>query len=225
VAVALAEDLEALLESCTADEPYRFEPAAIGRRAVAGLCLDYLVAADAPRIQARCLQRYFAADNMTDRVAALSALRDCPGDAREAAFADFKARGSRHALVLDKWFALQAASRLPDGLERMRELTRHPQFTLANPNRVRALLGGFSRANPAVFHRADGAGYALLADQVLALDRLNPQVAARLVTALTDWRRYAWPQGEAMRTTLQRIQRTSALSADVFEMVDQALTG
>jgi aminopeptidase N len=125
--------------------------------------------------------------------------------------------------VLDKWFTLQATAPTADALAGVQRLVAHPDFTLKNPNRVRAVIGAFAGANPAGFHRPDGAAYAFLADQVLALDRLNPQVAARLVQPLTRWRRLVAPYQAEMRVQLERVLRAGRLSNDLYEVVSKGL--
>ena len=126
---------------------------------------------------------------MTDVMAALALLADSEHPAREEVLADFERRWRDDPLVMDKWFAVQAMSSRADTLERVRALMRHPAFSMRNPNRVRALVGSFANANPVRFHAADGSGYAFLREQVLALDPANPQIAARLLRAISRWRR------------------------------------
>ena len=125
-------------------------------------------------------------------------------------------------LVLDKWFALQAVAQRPDVLEQVEALARHPDFTLANPNRARALVGSFAM-NQWAFHRAGGEGYRFLADMILAVDRLNPQVAARLVSPLGRWRRFQPDRADRMRGGLERILKSPGLSKDVYEQVSKSL--
>src|SRR3546814_9903283 len=127
---------------------------------------------------------------MTDSVAALAILSDIAGPAREEALADFYGRWKDDPLVIDKWLAIQATSALPDTLWRIEELLRHPAFSMRNPNKVRALIGAFAGGNQLRFHAVDGAGYAFVADRVLELNRLNPQVAARLLTPFGRWHRF-----------------------------------
>ena len=220
---ALSQTLEALLKQQASDEEYRFEPNEVARRRLAAVCLQYLSAADVPGIRARCLETYQNADNMTDSIAALNALRDVDCDERSTAFEHFVQRWQTQPLVLDKWFGLHAASRVPDAFEQVKALMAHPRFDLKNPNRVRALLGTFARGNLREFHREDGAGYEFIADQVLALNSLNPQIAARLASAFSQWRRYAGAHGTQMKSQLQRILSTENLSPDVYEIVEKSL--
>jgi aminopeptidase N len=156
-------------------------------------------------------------------MAALHALsnRDCPE--RPQALAAFHDRWHDEPLVMDKWLVLQATSRLPGTLYAVRDLTAHPVFNLRNPNKVRALIGGFCQANPAAFHAADGAGYRFLGDFLLTLDPLNPQVAARLVGAFSLWRRYEPGRGALMQDQLRRLAAVPGLSRDVYEIVSKSL--
>jgi aminopeptidase N len=160
---------------------------------------------------------------MTDRFAALStlSLHDCPE--RQHALADFYRRYADDALVIDKWFSLQAMIPQASTLDNVIALTSHPAFSLANPNRVRSLIGAFAQANPTQFNRADGAGYDFVADTVLALDPKNPQVAARLATAFRTWRTMDAQRREAAEAALNDIKAAPKLSRDVADIVDRAL--
>ena len=171
----------------------------------------------------RALRQYQAADNMTDRMAALStlSLHDVP--ARAEAIADFYQRYQSDALVVDKWLSLQAAVPEAGTLHRVQELTKHPAFSMANPNRVRALIGAFAQGNPTQFNRADGEGYAFVADTVLALDPKNPQISARLSTAFRNWRTLEAGRRSKAEAALKRIQATSGLSRDLADIVERAL--
>ena len=151
-------------ERMTVRGPYSPDAASAGRRSLRNVALDLLAATGAPAAIARAAQQYDAADNMTDRMAALATLSLHAGPERERALADFYARYAADALVIDKWFALQAMIPQPDTLDSVRALTAHPAFSFANPNRVRALIGAFAQGNPTQFNRADGAGYEFIAD-------------------------------------------------------------
>ncbi len=223
--LALVESLQALLVQQDSQQAYSFEPAEVGRRRLAGVCLQYLAAADVAGIRQDCLDRYLSADNMTDSMSALNALRDLDCEQRSQAFEHYEQRWQDQPLVLDKWFALHATGRVPDAFTQIQKLLEHPGFDLRNPNRVRALLGCFARANLREFHREDGAGYAFIGDQVLVLNRLNPQVAARLAGAFSQWRRYKGKAGERMQAELERIQASDKLSPDVYEIVEKSLRG
>jgi aminopeptidase N len=156
-------------------------------------------------------------------LAALAVLTEIDSPERIAALDAFYRRWENDPLVIDKWFGLQARSSLPGTIAAVRELTRHPAFTRANPNRLRALVGTFSQANQLHFHEASGAGYAFLADEVLTLDPDNPQVAARMVQALGNWRRFDPARQALMKAQLQRIHDAKGLSTNTFEMVSKSL--
>ena len=200
--------------------PYRIDGAAIGRRALCNACLGYLVAAgDVALAEAQ----FATAGNMTDTMAALAALAGTAAPARDAALAAFHARWRGDDLVLDKWFAVQATSRLPDTLARVQALARHPDFDLGNPNRVRALVGAFAHGNAVRFHDVTGAGYRFLADIAMALDPANGQLAARMVDPLGAWRRQDAGRAALMRAELERIKGLAGLSRGTFEKVSKAL--
>jgi len=223
LATRLRDAFERVLEDNRRDEPYRFEPQAVGRRALANLCLGYLMELDDPQLRRRAAAQLEHADNMTDQLAALSLLAACDAPEREQALARFEQRWRDDPLVLDKWFSAQATSPLPDTLERVRALLDHPRFELRNPNRVRALIGAFCQANPVRFHAADGAGYRFAVDQVLAIDPANPQVAARLLGAFSRWRRFDEPRRARMREALERVLAAPGLSRDCYEVASKTL--
>jgi aminopeptidase N len=164
-----------------------------------------------------------SSNNMTDTMAALQALAntDCPE--RETVLTEFEDAWRHEPLVMDKWFSVQAASHLPGTLGRVRELTEHAAFDLKNPNRVRAVLGVFCLGNPTGFHAQDGSGYRFLGDWVLALDPINPQVAARLMGEIIRWRRYDDGRRKLMKAQLKRIVETDGLSPDVYELAAKSL--
>jgi aminopeptidase N len=203
--------------------PYSPDAASAGRRALRNVALDLLAAAGAPQGVARAVRQYDAADNMTDRMAALAtlSLHDVPE--RERALNRFYTHYAADALVVDKWFALQAMTPQPNTLEKVRTLTAHPAFSFANPNRVRALIGAFAQANPTQFNRADGAGYDFIGDTVLALDPKNPQLAARLATAFRTWRTLESGRRAKAQSVLERIKAAPNLSRDLADIVERAL--
>ncbi len=222
LAAALAGSLERIYGELAGSGPYRIDPEAIGRRALRNRCLDYLGTLDDARGDL-ALAQLEAADNMTDELAALSVIARGGRPYRARALAGFYERWRDEALVVDKWFSLQATAPRPDALEEVRRLMAHPAFTPRNPNKVRALLGAFFQGNPVRFHATDGQGYAFLAEQVLNLDGLNPQVAARLLTPLTRWRRHDTVRQALMRTALERILAAPALSPDVYEVASRSM--
>ncbi len=223
LAVELKQELMAAWEKNRETGPYDAGPMSVGRRSLKNLCLSYLAAMDEPGTSRLLIDSFREAGNMTDRLAALSLLADCVVCEREAALADFYRQAGGDPLVLDKWFAVQARSKLPDTLERVRSLALHPDFCFHNPNRVRSLFGVFSRANPLRFHGADGEGYAFLGEQVMRIDPANPQLAAWLAGAFSAWRRYDHKRRELMRSQLLRIQSAPNLSRDLSEVVSKAL--
>ena len=203
--------------------PYRPDAAGAGRRALRNTCLDLLVATRRPDAISLAARQYQVAHNMTDRVAALSALSSCDTPERAAALDDFYARYADDPLIVDKWLSLQAAIPEPATLDRVKALTRHPAFSFANPNRVRALIHAFALANQKEFNRVDGAGYDFVADTVLALDPKNPQLAARLLSALKSWRVLEPARRTLAEAALQRVAATPSLSPDVGDIVQRAL--
>ena len=161
------------MSGCRLPAPTCPTPPAPGGASLRNIALDLLAAGGSAEALARAARQYDAADNMTDRLAALATLSLHDGAERDRAFADFYARYATNALVVDKWFSLQATTPQPGTLEKVRGLTEHPAFSAANPNRLRALVGAFAQGNPTQFNRADGAGYAFLADHILKLDPRN----------------------------------------------------
>ena len=205
-----------------AADKFEYSPQAKGARRIRNLSLGYIAATKAADAPTLAFAQFEDADNMTDRLAALGNLANDDAVQREAALDIFYHRYRDNALVLDKWFSTQALSARADTLEAVQTLMKHPDFTLTNPNRFRALVGAFS-VNQRWFHRADGAGYALLADQVIALDPINPQTAAKMVPPLGRWQRFDELRQNQMRSQLSRIAGTAGLSKDVFEQVTKSL--
>jgi aminopeptidase N len=223
----LAQRLEPAWRACydaNADEgEYRIDAEAMGRRALKNVCLSYLMELDDAVARTLCVAQFEAAHNMTDVMAALACLVNSEAPEKETALATFYTRWQEETLVVDKWFALQATACAPDTLERVKALTAHSAFSIKNPNKVRALIGAFCNANLVRFHAPDGEGYAFLAHHVLKLDKLNPQVAARLCNAFSPWRKYDQSRQRLMKTQLERILAWSELSRDVYEVVSKSL--
>ena len=220
---ALAAEFAAAYRDLADAGPYSIDGRSIGRRALRNTCLAYLAAADSAKGAVLALAQFEAARNMTDVLAALTVLVDLDRPERAAALARFYELWSHDDLVIDKWFALQARSSLPQTPDRVQDLTRHPAFERKNPNRVRALVGTFAQANQLRFHDASGAGYRLLADEVIALDPLNPTTAARLVQSLGSWRRHEPARQAMMRRELERVLATPSLSKNTYEVVSKSL--
>lgn len=204
--------------------PYVASAEHFARRALQNIALAYLMLSERSDILALCLDQFDTADNMTERLSALASLINSPvEDKRALALQSFAEQFSDNPLVMDQWFSVQAASPLPGGLERVQTLMQHPAFTLKNPNKVRALIGAFAGQNLVNFHRADGAGYRFLADQVIALNAMNPQIASRLLGPLTRWRKYDSGRQALMKAELERILASGELSSDVYEVVSKSL--
>jgi len=223
LAQALGERLAPLYEALRADGPYRLDAENIGRRRLQRVIMDYLCEADPNALTAYCRAQYESADNMTDSLAALSAINDLSGEMREALFADFEQRWRDTPLVLDKWLRLQATARRDDVLDRLKELMRHPVFSLRNPNRVRAVIGAFAADNMPGLHRADGSGYRFLADYILKIDAMNGALAAHLAGRLTRWRRFESKRAEMMCKQLERMAAAESLSHNLYEVVHKSL--
>jgi len=224
LAMRLRDRFERVYERHTPRAPYAPSQPQSAARRLRNVALRYLGALDDAPVHARAVAQFDAADNMTDSIAALAALADSASIARDELFARFETRWHDEPLVLDKWFALQATSGRPDTLNQVRGLLAHPRFNARNPNRVRALVGAFALRNFKQFHAADGAGYAFAADQVLALDAMNPQLAARIAGAFELWKRYPEPRRGLMHSALRRLAAVPDLSPDVNEIVSRSLT-
>jgi aminopeptidase N len=203
--------------------PYAPTPHQVSGRSLANVCLRYIGALDDDDAHALAMTQYRNADNMTDAMATLAALRDSLAPARDELYAQFEAKWRDEPLVLDKWFAAQARSMRPDTLAIVRALIAHPRFNARNPNRVRSLVGTFALRNFARFNASDGAGYAFTADQVRSLDATNPQLASSIAAAFNLWKRFAEPRRGMMQRCLQRIARAPNLSPDVREIVTRTL--
>ena len=202
--------------------PYSLDLTARGARKVKTLVLTYAAASDPAKAVELAAHQYDRADNMTDRQGALMVLAGTDRAERTARLLNFYNRFQGNALVIDKWFALQASSLHPNAIEHVKALAEHPDFTLKNPNRVRSLYMAFA-ANPHAFHAEDGEGYRIIADLILALDPLNPQTAARFVPPLGRWRRIEPGRAALMRKQLERIAAATKLSRDTYEQVSRSL--
>ncbi|WP_225206982.1 aminopeptidase N [Novosphingobium huizhouense] len=220
---ALGAQWRALHDRCSA-VAYGLSAESRGARKLKTLALVFLAAADPADAAARAKRQYDAADNMTDRQGALMVLCGLEAPERAAALADFHDRFAGNMLVIDKWFSLQAGSLHPRAIEHVKALAGHPDFTLTNPNRVRALYMTFA-ANAGAFHAADGEGYRLLADLIVRLDPINGNVAARCVPPLGRWRKVEPQRAALMRAQLERIAAVPDLSRDVREQVTRSLEG
>jgi aminopeptidase N len=203
---------------------YVAEKEHFARRALQNIALSYLMLSERPEVLAATLEQYDACDNMTERLTALAVLVNSPFEAEKArALQAFAEHFKDNPLVMDQWFSVQAASGLSGGLARVKALMQHPAFTLKNPNKVRALIGAFAGQNLINFHAADGSGYRFLADLVIELNALNPQIASRQLSPLTRWRKYDSKRQALMKAELERILASGPLSSDVYEVVSKSL--
>jgi aminopeptidase N len=202
---------------------YDIEHASMARRSLRNLALNYLMQLDAPEVHALAMSQFNEADNMTDVMAALGCLVNAQCPQRDEALAAFEAKWRHDPLVMDKWFAVQAGCRLPGTLERVKGLMEHSAFSMRNPNKVRSLVGVFCSANLTGFHAADGSGYRFLTDQVLTLDGLNPQIAARMLRIMSRWRRYDDSRQTLMKAQFERVLAKPEVSRDLFEIASKSL--
>ncbi len=201
---------------------FSVSPTAIGRRACKNAALAYLLAADDEESKALALTQYRTATGMTDVITALALIADSDMPERADALAAFAAKWKDEALVMDKWFMIQATSSRPDTLGNVTALLAHPGFNIRNPNKVYSLVGGFT-GNAVAFHAADGSGYEFLADRVIELNKLNPQVASRMAKSFARWRKYDGERQAAAKVALERVAHTPDLSRDVYEIIARSL--
>ena len=201
---------------------FELSPQAKGARRLRSIALGFIVASGAEDGPPLALRQFSEADNMTDRQGAFGVLANSMAPERDTAVAAFYDRFKDNGLVLDKWFSTQAFSIRPDTLDRVEELSRHPAFTLNNPNRLRSLVGAMT-GNQLAFHEASGRGYRFLADMLLKVDAINPQTAAKLVPPLGRWRRFDTARAQLMQTELRRLLGAPGLSKDMFEQVSKSL--
>lgn len=223
----LSEHLQAVFlqryHDCTDDGEYDISPQSMARRRMRNLALAWLVENPTDDIYQLCLQHYHQAHNMTDAIGGLSSLVNIEGYDASEALDHFYDRWHADNLVIDKWFSIQAQCPREDTLQQVIALMEHPAFDIKTPNRVRSLIGVFCHTNTTRFHAADGSGYAFLGEQIMRLDELNPQVAARMVSPLTRWRRYDHQRQNLMREQLETILAIPSLSRDVFEITSKSL--
>ena len=224
IAQALQEQLLAVYNRYNIQQTYAPVAEQIGRRALKNATLSYLMLIDniGPEL---AWQQFQLADNMTDQAAALSALVNCPAAVEYAAEALqlFERQYQDEALVMNLWFQIQATNSQSNGLPRVQSLMQHSAFNMTNPNKIRSLIGAFCSANLVNFHNIDGSGYEFLQQQICALNSVNPQVAARLVTPLTRWKKFAQPNRQLMRDALEAIAQQPNLVKDIQEIISKSL--
>jgi aminopeptidase N len=223
LAAALQQDFEIVYQKISASADNRYQMENIGKRALKNLCLDYLVSLKNADFIHLSQQQFQQAENMTDRMAALKPLTHINCPERNILLDAFYQQFEKEALIVDKWFKLQAESDLPDALEQVGKLTQHPRFDIKNPNRVRALIGSFAGQNLVHFHRKDGKGYHFLTEQILKVDRYNSMVASRLVEPLTHWKKMDKTRQDLMKQSLMQLKEEKKLSKNVYEVVSKSL--
>src|SRR6266852_3872176 len=217
LADALREELLAAYRAHRGASPYSPDAVSAGRRALKNSALGLLMELDDAAMRALCMKQFEAADNMTDALAALSMLANCDCPERTRALDAFYNKWKNEPLVVDKWLAVQSTTRLPSALADVKRLMTHPAFNIRNPNKVYALIGGF-RGNQVRFHAADGSGYAFLAEHVIALDAINPQVAARMARGFDRWRKFDTGRQAHARAAFERIHEATGVSKGVLEI-------
>ena len=223
IATELREVLGRRYVSLETHELYKASARQIAKRSLRNSCLTYLVLNEDEEVIRLAVDQFYNADNMTDQYSALIALVNSNAETeKEQVLKAFHTQWQHELLVVNQWLTAQATCRLPNTVDRVRSLIEHIDFDMKNPNNVRALIGAFCNANPINFHRADGTGYALLADIVLQLNRINPQVASKMLTPLTRWRKYPITS-KLMEVQLRRIMDEPNLSKDVYEVVSKSL--
>ena len=225
IAKALKDEFKNIYQSGQSNATYLFDADEMARRGLNHVCLSYLMCLQEDDTIVDCTTQIDNANNMTDVLSALTILSHHDNSSRQQALDAFYDKWKHDAQVVEKWFAIQAASDLPDVLDRVKALMQHEAFTLSNPNKVRSLIGRFCAGNIAHFHNSDGSGYMFLADQVLALDTMNPQIAARLIQSMSRWRRYDENRQGLMKKQLERILAKKDLSKDVYEIASRSLNG
>jgi len=225
LAIATALQLELLdcYSRCCSDAPYAADAEQIAQRSLKNTALAYLMLLDNESARELATAQFENSENMTDRLAALNALVNSAAPYKAKALQSFYQNWQHEPLVINQWFQVQAMCRLPGSLEIVQGLMNHPAFDIRNPNKVRALIGAFCGQNGVNFHREDGAGYRFLGDQVIILNRSNPQIASRLLVPLTKWRKYLPAAQQLMCAELQRILAEPDLSSDVYEVVSKSL--
>ncbi|KAL6859153.1 hypothetical protein ACP4OV_018155 [Aristida adscensionis] len=222
LAFQLKDDLLAAVTSNRSSEAYTFNHDSVARRALKNTCLAYLVSLNEPDVTELALLEYKSATNMTEQFAALAALSQNPGQVRDDTLLDFYNKWQDDYLVVSKWFALQATSDIPGNVANVQKLLAHPAFDMRNPNKVYSLIGGFC-GSPVNFHAKDGSGYKFLGEVVLQLDKINPQVASRMVSAFSRWRRYDETRQALAKAQLEMIISANGLSENVYEIASKSL--
>ncbi|MCG8633199.1 MAG: aminopeptidase N C-terminal domain-containing protein, partial [Desulfobacterales bacterium] len=223
LAKGLRSEFLKVFDYCSGSAPGDISHSAVADRSLKNLCLSYLASLGDADANGLVTRQFETALNMTDEFAAFRLMTRMNEEARDKACRIFYEKWQHEALVLDKWFAVQAISPLAGTLDQVRSLTGHKDFSLTNPNKVRALIYAFAMQNPVHFHREDGQGYEFMADFILTLDKINPMVTARLASCFNLWKRYDENRQEKMKNALETIVAEQGLSKNVYEIVSRAL--
>tara|TARA_B100001063_G_scaffold73929_2_gene68223 strand:- start:2934 stop:5570 length:2637 start_codon:yes stop_codon:yes gene_type:complete len=224
LADALAENLASLYNRLNVEQGYLPEPTQMAQRGLKNAALNYLLKSTNSDYKALAVKQFENNDNMTDSMAALASLVNSVHKLEaESALTAFYKKWQAEPLVVNQWLAVQAGSAEYGSIENIRQLLSHEAFDIKNPNKVRSVIGTFAGQSLVNFHAKDGSGYQLLADNIILLNTLNPQIASRLVAPLSKWRRYVDHQGQQMKAQLQRIMAQESLSKDVYEVVSKSL--
>jgi len=223
IAKTLEINLLEVYQRNTSSDSYCYNSQNVARRNLKNLCLSYLIRLNKEEVRELAMQQYEQADNMTDALAALNCFANTDCEERSQVLESFYQKWQHDPLVIDKWFAIQSRSRLPGTLKHIEALIEHPAFDIKNPNKVRAVIGSLGFGNPSVFHQADGEAYDFFARQVIVLNDLNPQMAARLANAFSTWKRYDQGRQEKMQLALKLILDHKSIAKDVYEIVNKTL--
>jgi aminopeptidase N len=227
LALALEEKFLKVYAHCQSEIPYEYAASEVARRSLKNTVMNYLACLDRNEHWSRIRKEYENANNMTDSSGALRAVVNNPSsqfpEMKKELLDHFYDRWSQETLVVEQWFSMQSAAIIPDNLQAIKALMQHDAFDIRNPNKVRSVIGAFCHNNTVAFHQLDGSGYKFLTEQVLALNSINPQIAARLLTPLTRWKKYNLERQNLMQNALQEIQSNKDLSPDVFEVVNKCL--
>jgi len=219
----LEKEFEASYHHNVTHDDYEFNAEAMAQRSLKNLCLSYLVELESEKHLQHCYQQFETSNNMTDQLAAVNILANHESEYRQKALDAFYAQWKTDNQVVEKWLAIQSAADLPNALTRVKALMKHPAFSMSNPNRIRSVIGRFCGGNAKAFHAENGEGYEFLTDQVLILDKTNPQIAARLLQIMIRWQRYNENQQVLMKNQFKRILDDKSLSKDVFEIASKAI--
>lgn len=224
LAKKLFDDFLVVYKTRIVEGAYTIDKKSMGQRRLKNTCLVYLMLQANDEIKNLCLQQFQHSNNMTDTIAALAVFANTDCEEREKVLAEFYQKWKKDSLVMDKWFAIQASTELPGALIEVKKLIKHPDFDYKNPNRVRSVIGAFCQNNLAQFHAKNGEGYVFLTEEVLKMDRLNPQIAARLLQPMSNWKRYDTTRQQLMCGQLRRIVDTKGISKDSYEIASKSLS-